>query len=172
MLTTNAESQWNAGSDFGTVPVMDTVAPSFQWSELARRSGDVGAALDDFGEVTVVRGAQTLRLGPPPSRDITTIVRDMCGLLSALVASDTPHQVTRVLEAAWPWTRALPKTDQIALAAEVGPIAEMCESLGSYKALIDVIADWRRTARAWAEEGAAPTVLPKPLGTEVPRPET
>ncbi len=172
IFTTDAEYRWNAGCELGTVPLMDTIAPSFQWSELARRSGDVGAALDDFGEVTVVRGAQTLRLGPPPSRDITTIVRDMCGLLGALVASDTQHHVTRVLEAAWPWTRALPKADQIALAAEVGPIAEMCESLGSYKALIDVIADWRRTARAWAEEGAAPIVLPKPVGSEVPRPET
>lgn len=172
MLTGNTEFLRNGGGEFGTVPVMDTIAPSFQWSDLARRSGDVGAALDDFGEVTVVRGAQTLRLGPPPSRDITTIVRDMCGLLSALVASDTPHQVTRVLEAAWPWTRALPKADQIALAAEVGPVAEMCESLGSYKALIDVIADWRRTARAWAEDGAAPIVVPKPVGSEVSRPET
>jgi hypothetical protein len=129
--------------------------PSFQWSELARRSADVGAALDEFGEVAVQRGSQVLRLGPPDSPDVVLVFRDLCRLLSSMVNSDSPEHVTATLEMAWPWTRALPAKDQLELAAEVGRVAEMSESLGTYRPLLDVIADWRRTARAWAD-GFAP----------------
>lgn len=145
-------------------------APSFQWSDLARKSIDVGEALDAHGEVTVVRGAVSLRLAPEAPADVKDVLTSMCRLLVALVAHDEPTQVSRVLESAWPWTRALPAADQVALAAEVGPIAEMCESLGDWSPLIDVIADWRRTARAWAS-GATPVArVADPLGTEVERP--
>ena len=148
-----------------------SAAPSFQWSELARRSADVGAALDAHGEVTVQRGAQSLRLGPPDSPDVVQVFRDLCRLLSSLVRSDNPEHVTAVLEMAWPWTRALPATDQLELAAEVGRVAEMSESLGTYRPLLDVIADWRRTARAWAD-GFAPTA-PVEIDEDLPaaRPE-
>lgn len=129
--------------------------PSFQWSELARRPADVGAALDLHGEVAVQRGSQALRLGPPETPEITEVFRDLCRLLASLVSADEPAHVTSILEAAWPWTRALPPSDQLLLAVEIGPIAEMCESLGSYRPLLDVIADWRRTARAWADGGAS-----------------
>lgn len=129
---------------------MSTV-PSFQWSELARRPADVGSALDEHGEVTVQRGSQSLRLGPPDSPDITQVYRDLCRLLSSLVSSDNPEHVSSILAMAWPWTRALPANDQLELVAEVGRMAEMSESLGTYRPLLDVIADWRRTARAWAE---------------------
>lgn len=125
--------------------------PSFQWSELARRPADVGAALDEHGEITVQRGSQALRLGPPDSPDIVQVFRDLCRLLASLVSSDNPEHVTAVLGAAWPWTRALPANDRMELAAEVGQVAEMSESLGSFRPLLDVIADWRRTARAWAD---------------------
>lgn len=125
--------------------------PTFQWSELARRPADVGAALDEYGEVTVQRGSQALRLGPPDSPDVVQVFRDLCRLLSSMVKSDSPERVTVILEMAWPWTRALPAVDQLELAAEVGRVAEMSESLGTYRPLLDVIADWRRTARAWAD---------------------
>lgn len=136
----------------GTVLLMSTItAPNFQWSDLARRSGDVGEALDNFGEVTVVRGNQLLHLAPPLAHPIQEVLRDMCRLLTALVDSDDTSLVIRVLESAWPWTRALPADDQVALAREIGPIAEMCESLGNWTSLTNVVADWRRTARAWVD---------------------
>lgn len=125
--------------------------PSFQWSELARRSADVGAALDLHGEVTVQRGPQALRLGPTQAPEITQVFHDLCRLLASLVAADQPEHVTRILETAWPWTRALPAVDQLSLAVEIGPVAEMCESLDTYRPLLELLADWRRTARAWAE---------------------
>lgn len=125
--------------------------PSFQWSELARRPADVGAALDEFGEVAVQRGAQALRLGPPDSPDVVQVFRDLCRLLFAMVESGSPDHVTATLELAWPWTRSLPAKDQLELAAEVGRVAEMSESLGTFRPLLDVLSDWRRTARAWAD---------------------
>lgn len=125
--------------------------PSFQWSELARRPADVGAALDEYGEVTVQRGSLALRLGPPDSPDVVQVFRDLCRLLSSLVQSDNHEHVTSILGMAWPWTRALPANDQLELAAEVGRVAEMSESLGTYRPLLNVIADWRRTARTWAD---------------------
>lgn len=128
-----------------------SIMPSFQWSELARRPAEVGAALDEYGEVTVQRGSQALRLGPPDPPDVAQVQRDLCRLLFALVSSDNPEHVIAILEMAWPWTRALPANDQLELAAEVGRVAEMSESLGTYRPLLDVIADWRRTARAWAD---------------------
>jgi hypothetical protein len=128
-----------------------TAIPSFQWSELARRSAEVGAALDEHGEVMVKRGAQTLRLAPQDSDDTVLVIRDLFHLLTGLANSDEPEMVTRVLTTAWPWTRALPAHDQLLLVKEVAPIAEMCESLGVYKPLLDELANWRRTARAWAD---------------------
>jgi len=132
-----------------------TITPQFQWSDLARQSTAVGNAIDEHGEVTVTRGGQTLRIAPQVPHPIFAATHDLCRLLTALVALDEPDHVTRVLNAAWPWTRALPAPDQIELAREVGDIAEMCESLDTWRPLLDVIADWRRTARAWAD-GARP----------------
>ena len=147
------------------------VAPSFQWSDLARKSTAVGHALDTHGEVTVLRGAVSLRLAPTPAADVQEVFSSMCRLLAALVAQDEPDHVVRVLEVAWPWTRALPADDQIVLAAEVGPMAEMCESLGDWTHLLETIADWRRTARAWAS-GASNQPIPLPLGDDAVRPTT
>lgn len=132
-----------------------STVPSFQWSELARRPADVGAALDQHGEVTVQRGAQALRLGPPDPPEVVQVFRDLCRLLSSLANTDEPEHVTLILEIAWPWTRALPPKDQLELVGEVGRVAEMSESLGTYRPLLQVIADWRRTARALAD-GLAP----------------
>lgn len=140
----------------GTVPGVSTsTIPSFRWSELARRPAEVGAALDQHGEVTVQRGSQSLRLGPSDSPDVVQVFRDLCRLLSSLANSGEPGQVTVILERAWPWTRALPPKDQLELVGEVGRVAEMSESLGTYRPLLDVIAHWRRTALAWAD-GLAP----------------
>ena len=86
---------------------------------------------------------------PTAETDIRQILHDMCRLLSALVAQSDPTHIVKVLEAAWPWTRALPADDQLALAAEVGPVVEMCDSSGDWTRLLDVMADWRRTARAY-----------------------
>ena len=88
---------------------------------------------------------------PPDSPDVVQVFRDLCRLLSSLVKSDNPEHVASILGMAWPWTRALPANDQLELAAEVGRVAEMSESLGTYRPLLDVIADWRRTARTWAD---------------------
>ena len=126
--------------------------PVFQWSELARRSADVGEALDEFGEINVVRGTQTLHLAPPPARPMTDLLRDMCRILSAVISVDSSAHVSMILNTAWPWTRALPDDDQLLLAKEVGPIVEMCESLGTWQPLFDVLADWRGTARAHAAQ--------------------
>ncbi len=126
----------------------------FQWSDLARHSRDVARALDDQGEVTVTRGTRTYRIAPP-DHEITTVLRDLCQLLSAVVDTEQPDRVRTILNAAWPWTRVLPADDQIALAAEVGPLAQTCESVGTWRPLLDSLAAWRGTARAWAD-GAAP----------------
>lgn len=142
---------------------------NFQWSDLARRSGEVGNALDEHGEVMVTRGGQMLRLGPPSVDPILNTTRDLCRVLTALVTLDEPAHVARVLNAAWPWTRALPATDQTLLAREAGEVGEMCESLDSWQPLITVLADWRRTARAWAE-GFSPVVIDEPLDEPAARP--
>jgi hypothetical protein len=145
------------------------LAQNFQWSDLARRSGEVGNALDEHGEVSVTRGAQTLRLGPAKAHPILDTTRDLCRVLTALVELDEPNQVRRVLNAAWPWTRALPGEDQVELAREVGDVGEMCESLNTWGPLIETLNDWRRTARAWAE-GAQPVVVDGMLGRVAARP--
>ena len=72
--------------------------------------------------------------------------------LLATVAMADPEHVVEVLVKAWPWTRALPVGEQRKLAVEVAQVAEMGESPGAYRLLLDVIADWRRTARAWAAD--------------------
>lgn len=146
-----------------------TTAPGFQWSDLARRSGEVGNALDEFGEVLVTRGAQTLRLSPQTTHPIENVMRDLCRILSALVAHDPTH-VNLVLNAAWPWTRVLPFEDQVMLAVEAGEVAETCESLGTWEPLLTVIADWRRTARAYAQ-GLRPIVVDDLDGRPAARPE-
>ncbi len=148
-----------------------TSPPRFQWSELARRSGEVGDAIDTFGEVTVIRGSQTLRLGLQSPAEASGVLHDMCRLLAALTSEDEATHVTRILSAAWPWTRALPGASQLELANEVGPVAEMCESLGSYKALTDLLADWRRTARAWADSETGPIHVDEPLASPASRPK-
>jgi len=147
-----------------------TAAPRFQWSELARRSSEVGEALDTFGEVTVQRGSQTLRLGPPQPAEVTQVFHDLCRLLGSLTTAGQPDLVTTVLERAWPWTRVLPHDDQLALAAEVGSMAETAESLGTFTPLLEVLADWRRTARAWADGEGRPILVDEPAGTAVARP--
>jgi hypothetical protein len=144
--------------------------PVFQWSELARRSADVGEALDEFGEINVIRGTQTLRLAPPPTQPITDVLRDMCRVLSVVISVDNSTHVSMILNTAWPWTRALPADDQLLLAKEVGPVAEMCESLGTWRPLLDVLADWRGTARAHAEHSGAAVVIEAPTGTVASRP--
>jgi hypothetical protein len=145
------------------------LAQSFQWSDLARRSGEVGHALDEHGEVSVTRGAQTLRLGPAEAHPILDTTRDLCRVLTALVELDEPGQVRRVLNAAWPWTRALPAVDQVELAREVGDVGEMCESLNTWGPLVETLNDWRRTARAWAE-GARPVAIVDALDLPAARP--
>jgi len=144
--------------------------PSFQWSELARRSAEVGAALDEHGEVVVKRGAQTLRLAPQESEETVLIIRDLFHLLTGLASSNSPEFVSKVLEAAWPWTRALPAHDQILLVKEVAPIAEMSVSLGTYRPLIEELANWRRTARAWADGCTPIGPIDEPYGALARRP--
>lgn len=128
---------------------------SFLWSDLARHPKDVGEALDQHGHVTVSRGSQVLRLAPDTSDPIVNVMSDLCRILTALIDLDKPDQVVAILAAAWPWTRALPTEDQLLLAKEAGEVGAMCESLDVWKPLLTVIADWRRTARAWAD-GASP----------------
>ncbi|MFM8310616.1 MAG: hypothetical protein ACKOAZ_01820 [Ilumatobacteraceae bacterium] len=155
-------------STLAAVPPLPT-PPVFQWSELARRAGDVGSALDAHGAVDVVRGAQTLRLGPAASRDADAVVRDLCSVLAEVAGMASHDLGAAVLEAAWPWTRALPPGERVVLLGEVGPLAEMCASLGTFAPLIESLADWRRTARAWAD-GAAPVRVDQPAATAVVRP--
>jgi hypothetical protein len=145
-----------------------TTAVEFQWSDLARRSPDVGEALDDAGEVVVTRGSRRYRIALP-DQDVEAVLRDLCRLLSAVVATGRPSDVQMILNAAWPWTRALPDDDQLALAAEVGPLAETCESLATWRPLLDSLAAWRGTARAWAS-GTAPKTAFRGTTLEVTRP--
>lgn len=155
----------------GTVHAMArTTTASFQWSELGRRSGEVGDALDAYGEVTVVRGSQLLRLAVPTERSIMDTLREMCRVLTVLVKDDDSTHVTKILNVAWPWTRALPEIDQIAFAREVGSVAEVCESLNSWRQLIDLVADWRRTARAWADGEASLVRVETPIEALATRP--
>lgn len=126
-----------------------STAVEFQWSDLARRSPDVADALDEAGEVTVTRGSRRYRIAPP-DQDVAVVMRDLCRLLSAIVATERPDRVREILNTAWPWTRVLPVDDQILLASEVGPLAETCEALGTWRPLLDSLAAWRGTARAWA----------------------
>jgi hypothetical protein len=146
-----------------------TAAPVFQWSDLANKPTEVGNALDDAGEVTIIRGTQTLRIAQP-EHDISSVMREMCGLLDAIVATETPERVCTILNAAWPWTRVLPIDDQIELAAEVGPLAKSCESLDSWRPLLNSLSAWRATARAWAS-GARPVgPFADPVTEDVQRP--
>lgn len=147
-----------------------TKTVSFQWSELGRRSGEVGDALDTHGEVTVVRGSQMLRLAAPTERSIADTLSEMSRVLTVLVKDDDSTHVTKILNEAWPWTRMLPKEDQIAFAREVGLVVEICESLNSWHQLIDMVADWRRTARAWADGEASLVRVEAPVGTLATRP--
>ncbi|MFM8867204.1 MAG: hypothetical protein ACKOFZ_02825 [Ilumatobacteraceae bacterium] len=144
--------------------------PSFQWSELARRSAEVGAALDEHGEVMVKRGAQTLRLAPKDSDETVLITRDLFHLLTGLASCDSPELVSKALTTAWPWTRSLPAHDQILLVKEVAPIAEMCVSLGVYRPLLEELASWRRTARAWADGCTPIGPIDEPYGALARRP--
>ena len=148
-----------------------TAIPSFQWSELARRSAEVGAALDKHGEVMVKRGAQTLRLAPKDPDDMELITRDLFHLLTGLANAESPELASKALSIAWPWTRALPAHDQVLLVKELAPIAEMCVSLGVYKPLLDELASWRRTARAWADGCTPIGPIDKPYGALARRPD-
>ncbi len=131
----------------------------------------MGAAIDAYGEVAVVRGTQTLRLSSRTAIEENGVLTDLCRLFAALTREDEPSRVARVLASAWPWTRALPEGSRVDFAFEVGPVIEMCESLGSYRALTDLLDDWKRTARAFAEGDAEPVVIDDPLGTPAVRPE-
>lgn len=151
---------------------MSTDAPmrqTFQWSDLARRSGAVGEALDEFGEVTVSRHGRQLRLAPEASSPVVEAMKELCGVLAKLAEHDDASLVRSVLTSAWPWTRVLPADDQIVLVREIGCTAEVCESLGSWRLLTDALADWRRTARAWAD-GAEPVQISEPLTDVAARP--
>jgi hypothetical protein len=168
-VSMNTEKMLNIDQFSDTVSSMSTI-PSFQWSELARRSADVGAALDTHGEVIVQRGAQSLRLGPPEPADMTLLTRDLFRLLTTLANVDNPEFVSSVIETAWPWTRALPTDDRVLLIKEIAPIAEMCESLGIFKPLLDEIAGWRGTARALADGCTAVGPFDEPYGALAVRP--
>jgi hypothetical protein len=156
-------------TDSTTLPLMVAI-PSFQWSDLARRSAEVGAALDAHGEVAVQRGTQSLRLGPPEPEEMTLLTRDLFRLLTTLATLDNPEFVSTVVESAWPWTRALPADDRVLLIKEIAPIAEMCESLGTYKPLLDEMAGWRGTASAWADGCRPVDPIDEPYGALVVRP--
>lgn len=143
--------------------------PVFQWSDLAKKPTEVGDALDADGEVTVTRGSQTLRISQHED-DVVIVMREMCGLLTAVVATESPAQVCVILNAAWPWTRVLPTNDQIELATEVGPLAETCESLGTWRPLLDALSAWRGTARAWAVGLGPVGPFENPVDTRVERP--
>jgi len=146
-----------------------TAAPVFQWSDLAKKPTEVGNALDAAGEVTITRGAQTLRISQP-EHDLAAVMREMCGLLGAIVATETPERVCTILNAAWPWTRVLPIADRIELAAEVGPLAETCESLDTWRPLLDSLSAWRGTARAWANGTSPVGPFENPVIERVQRP--
>jgi len=146
-----------------------TAAPVFQWSDLAKKPTEVGNALDAAGEVTITRGAQTLRISQP-EHDLAAVMREMCGLLGAIVATETPERVCTILNAAWPWTRVLPIADRIELAAEVGPLAETCESLDTWRLLLDSLSAWRGTARAWANGTSPVGPFENPVIERVQRP--
>ncbi len=143
---------------------------NFSWSDLGRRSTDVGDALDEFGEVTVIRGGEVLRLAPAAAPSIIEVTRILSAVLSKLVElGDTPT-LTKVLAAAWPWTRPLPTDDQLLLAREVAGAVEICEDLDTWAPLAQVLADWRRTARAWAEGMRPIGPVAQPDGSVLSRP--
>lgn len=123
----------------------------------------------ELGEVIVTRGQRHYHLALPQD-DVRDIMRDLCRLLSAVVASDSPEQVSTILMRAWPWTRALPAADHLLLAEEVGPLAELSESVGSWKPLTDALAAWRGTARAWASGSRPVGPFEEPDLTAVARP--
>jgi hypothetical protein len=168
-VSIDTENMLNYDEFSDTVIPMSTV-PSFQWSELARRSAEVGAALDAHGEVMVQRGAQSLRLGPPEPEEMILLTRDLFRLLTTLANLDNADFVSTVVETAWPWTRALPADDRVLLIKEIAPIAEMCESLGIYKPLLDELAGWRGTARALADGCTAVGPFDEPYGALAVRP--
>lgn len=143
---------------------------AFQWSDLSRHSTEVGNALDEYGEVTVTRGAQSLRLAPSTEPEIVEVTRALCSVLARLVELGKPDLVKSVLGHAWPWTQVLPEDDQLTMAGEVASSAEICESVGTWQPFITAIEDWRRTARAWAQGDITPTVIDEPLDTVVQRP--
>lgn len=142
----------------------------FQWNELARKPGEVGEALDDFGEVEVVRGTTVLRLSPAPSANIVDVTRALCSVLRTLAERGSESLVREILHEAWPWTRPLPDADVMALAIEAGRVAEMCEGLGSWTPLTEVLNDWRGTARAWSAGMGAVAPIDEPLASAAVRP--
>jgi hypothetical protein len=143
---------------------------AFQWSDLARRSSEVGDALDADGQVTVTRGSQVLTITRASSESTNEAITDLCRILAALVRVGDPSSVRSVLNAAWPWTRVLPDVDQLELAREVGDTAEICDSLGTWGPMGGLLGDWRRTARAWAD-GGGPTHIVEPMEILAARPE-
>lgn len=144
---------------------------SFTWSDLARRPGEVGEAIDEYGEVTVLRGRATLRLAVEPASTLVDFSVQLCRVLNRLVALEDDDVVTEVLTSAWPWTRALPADDQLMLAGDVANVAEMCVSLHTFRPLERLLEDWQRTARAWADGMRPLGRIDEPLGTPVPRPD-
>lgn len=142
---------------------------SFSWSDLARRSGAVGEAIEAYGTVTVVRGSQILTIAPVGEPDVVEATRALAHVLTKLVETEAHDVVDAVLSSAWPWTRVLPAADRIELAKEIAEAAEVSGSVESWHPFSTVLADWRRTARAWSE-GVAPTTITEPRDEPVPRP--
>ena len=74
--------------------------------------------------------------------------RDLRRVLESLVSADQPDYISKVIQLARPWTRALSAADRLLLSTEAGALAEMCEALSNYRPLLDALADWQRTARS------------------------
>jgi len=64
----------------------------------------------------------------------------------------------------------LPIADQIELAAEVGPLAKTCESLDTWRPLLDSLSAWRGTARSWANGTSPVGPFENPVIERVQRP--
>ena len=137
----NAEQNRN----WGTATSMPTVlaAPAFQWSDLAKKPTEVGKALD-----------------------AAPVMRDMCALLGAVVATETPERVCAILNAAWPWTVSCRRTIRSSRSA-----AEADHSLRPANPSIPGDhCSTRGTARAWASGASVVGPIANPVNTPVPRP--
>ena len=120
----------------------------FKWSELSQHDVVIGVAIDDLGEVVLVRSWHLLRFAQPMSPDTIQVLHDVSGLLAVCAEVSTSERVLQVLVALWPWAAALSAGDQLDLVADVGRLAVWCEVSGSVRALLNLVADYRCSARA------------------------